>query len=155
MLLIYIGADHQGFQLKESLKNYLANAGYEVADVGNAVYDENDDYPDFASRVAKEVAADPWNRRGVLICGSGVGVDVVANKFPGIRSVLAMNSDHAFVSRTDDDTNVLCLAAAFIEEEQAKKILSTWLQTPFSGEERHKRRLNKIRDLEMKLSAGL
>ena len=151
MLLIYIGSDHQGFKLKESLKNYLTNAGYEVADVGNAAYDENDDYPDFAAKVAKEVAADPLNRRGILFCGSGVGVDVVANKFAGVRSVLAMNSDHAFVSRADDDTNVLSLGAAFIEEDEAKKILSVWLQASFSGEERHRRRLEKIRQLEIEL----
>ena len=151
MLLIYIGSDHQGFKLKESLKNYLANAGYEIVDVGNVVYDGSDDYPDFAVKVAKEVSADPLHRRGVLVCGSGVGVDVVANKFPGVRSVLAMSPDHAFISRTDDDTNVLSLGAAFVEEDEAKKILSVWLQASFSGEERHRRRLEKIRQLEIEL----
>ncbi len=79
-MLIFIGADHRGFQLKESLKKYLEDSGYEVIDVGNDHYDENDDYPDFAAKAAKAVREDPANRRGILICGSGVGVDVVANK---------------------------------------------------------------------------
>lgn len=147
-MTIFIGADHRGFELKEKLKQFLSNKGYTVLDKGNDHYDETDDYPDFAGLVAQEVAEDPDNRRGILICGSGVGIDVVANKFSRVRSALAGNSDQAFSSRNDADTNVLCLAADFLEEEEAKKILSVWLQTPFSKEERHKRRLRKIAEIE-------
>ncbi len=151
-MLIYIGADHQGFQLKDALKKFLKERGYEVVDVGNEKYDENDDYPDFAVLVARQVAQDASMRRGVLICGSGAGVDITANKFKGIRSVLAANPDQAYLSRRDDDTNVLSLAAEFTNEEIAKKILSVWLATPFSNEEKYKRRLEKIREIEYGLN---
>ena len=150
-MLIYIGADHRGFQLKENLKEFLIRQGYEVIDAGNKVYDENDDYPDFVITVAKAVSQDPANRRGILICGSGVGVDVVANKFRGVRSALVGNSDQAYLSRNHNDANVLSLASDFLDEEQAKKILSTWLQTDFSNEPRHQRRLDKIRNIENNL----
>ena len=148
-MLIYIGADHRGFNLKEKLKQFLLNKGYAVFDKGNDHYDENDDYPDFASLMAQEVAKESDNRRGILICGSGVGIDVAANKFKGIRSALVNNSDQAFLSRNDADANILCLAADFLDEDEAKKILTVWLQTPFSGEERHKRRIRKIGEIEI------
>lgn len=147
-MLIFIGADHRGFKLKESIKKYLKDKGYEIVDLGNAVYDENDDYPDIAALVAQSVAPDPSERRGILICGSGVGVDIVANKIRGIRSALAINSDQIYASRNDDDTNVLSLAADFIDEENAQKIALTWLKTPFSSEEKYVRRLEKISKIE-------
>ncbi|MBT9171075.1 MAG: Ribose-5-phosphate isomerase B [Actinobacteria bacterium] len=149
-MLIYIGADHRGFELKEALKKSLKDQGYEIIDVGNEKYDENDDYPDFAKLVARVIGQDPWNRRGILICGSGVGVDIAANKFKGVRSALVNNSDQAYLSRHDDDANILSLAAEFTDEETANQILKTWLSTPFSDEERHRRRLEKISQLEMK-----
>jgi len=148
-MLIYIGADHKGFKLKESLKIYLKESGYEIIDIGNSQYDENDDYPDFAALVARKVSMDSENSRGILICGSGVGVDVAANKFVNVRSALAMNADQAMASRNDDDTNVLSLAADFLSEDEARKILSVWLQTPFSGEEKHKRRIKIIEKIEI------
>lgn len=149
-MLIYIGADHRGFNLKETLKKFLKDQGYEVVDVGNEVYDENDDYPDFAALVSRAISQGPVNCRGILICGSGVGVDIVANKFKGVRSALVNIPDQAYLSRNDDDTNVLSLAADFLSEDDAKKILSTFLQTPFSGKENYRRRLGKIRQLEIK-----
>ncbi|MEK7634342.1 MAG: RpiB/LacA/LacB family sugar-phosphate isomerase [Patescibacteria group bacterium] len=147
-MLIYIGADHRGFKLKESLKNFLKSQEYEAVDIGNDKYDENDDYPDFAALVSRQVSQDLINRRGILICGSGAGVDIVANKFKGIRSVLAINAEQAQKSRSDDDTNILSLAADFISEEEAIKILDVWLKTPFSGEENYKRRIAKINKIE-------
>ena len=147
-MLIYIGADHRGFNLKETLKKSLKDQGYEVVDVGNDHYDENDDYPDFAKLVGLVISQEPVNRRGILICGSGVGVDIVANKFKGVRSALVNSPDQAYLSRNDDDTNVLSLAADFLSEDDAKKILGTFLQTPFSGKENFQRRLGKIRQLE-------
>ncbi|TRZ64269.1 MAG: RpiB/LacA/LacB family sugar-phosphate isomerase [Spirochaetia bacterium] len=150
-MLIYIGADHRGFNLKKSLKNFLEKKGYEVIDVGNAKLDENDDYPDFAKLVGDAVSQDPMARKGVLICGSGVGVDVVANKFKGVRSSLAFNPDQAFLARNDDDANVLSLPADFLSEEDAEKILGTWLATGFSGKEPHKRRLEKISEIESQI----
>lgn len=150
-MLIYIGADHRGFRLKESLKQYLKSAGYEVVDVGNTQLVEGDDYPDFAALAARKVSLDPENSRGILICGSGVGMDVVANKFKNVRSVLAMNPDQAAASKNDDDTNVLCFASDYIEEDEAQKILSAWMSAQFSGEDRFKRRLRKIEDLEQRV----
>lgn len=147
-MLIYIGADHRGYDLKEKLKQFLLNQEYAVTDKGNDHYDENDDYPDFAGLVAKEVAEDSDNRRGILICGSGLGMNIAANKFSQIRSTLVLNADQAFSSRSHTNANILCLAADFTDEEVAKKILTVWLQTPFSGEERHKRRLRKIGEIE-------
>ena len=147
-MIIYIGADHRGFQLKEKLKQFLVNKGYTVFDKGNDHYDEADDYPEFVSLVAQEIIKDPDNRRGILICGSGVGIDIAANKFPRVRSALASNADQAFLSRNDTDANVLCLAADFLDEETAKKILTVWLMTSFSQEERHKRRIRKIGEIE-------
>ncbi|MDO8429773.1 MAG: RpiB/LacA/LacB family sugar-phosphate isomerase [bacterium] len=143
-MLIYIGSDHRGFKLKESLKIYLKESGYEIADVGNSVFDQADDYPDFGKAVAKEISLDPENSRGILICGSGVGMDVVANRFKNVRSVLASTPDQAASSRNDDNTNVLSIAADFLTESEVKKILTIWLQTDFSEEERHRRRLEKI-----------
>ncbi|MCL4406278.1 MAG: RpiB/LacA/LacB family sugar-phosphate isomerase [Patescibacteria group bacterium] len=150
-MVIYIGADHRGFNLKESLKVFLKDLGYTVVDEGNAVLDPNDDYPDFAAKLSKEAAIDPDNRRGILVCGSGVGVDVVANKFKNIRSALITSPDQAYMSRNDDDTNVLSLAADITDDQTSKKIVSVWLQTPFSGEEKHRRRIQKIKDIESSL----
>ena len=149
-MLFYIGADHRGFQLKEKIKGELKNLGYEVIDVGNDKYDEEDDYPDFGILVARAVSQDPKIRRGILICGSGVGMDIVANKFKRVRSVLAQNPDQAYLTRNDDDTNVLSLASEFTSEEAAQKIILTWLKTPFSGEEKNQRRLQKIGNLEQR-----
>lgn len=148
-MLIYIGADHRGFNLKEKIKQFLADKGYTVVDEGNDHYDENDDYPDFSQAVARKVAEGPAERRGIVICGSGIGTSIVANKISGIRAAKVNNSDEAFASREDTDCNVLCLGADFLEEEEAKKILSVWLQTPFSGEERHKQRIRKIGEIEI------
>ncbi|MFH1346838.1 MAG: RpiB/LacA/LacB family sugar-phosphate isomerase [Spirochaetota bacterium] len=150
-MLIYIGADHKGFNLKESLKNFLEKKGYEVIDVGNAKFDENDDYPDFAKLVGDAISQDPMTRKGILICGSGVGVDIVANKFKGVRSSLVFNPNQAFLARNDDDANVLSLPADFLNEEDIEKILGTWLVTAFSGKESYKRRIEKIGGIENKI----
>lgn len=148
-MVIYIGADHRGFKHKEEIKNYLSGLGYSVSDLGNDKYDELDDYPDFAEKVARKVSLD--GSLGILICGSGVGVDVVANKFPGVRSALVSNSEQAMDARSDDDANILSLAADYTSIEDSKKIISLWIGTQFSGEEKYKRRLKKIEALEIKL----
>ncbi|MDP3763467.1 MAG: RpiB/LacA/LacB family sugar-phosphate isomerase [bacterium] len=147
-MIIYIASDHRGFKLKETLKIYLVNSGYTVHDLGNDHYDENDDYPDFAIKVSEKISEDSINNRGILLCGSGIGVDIVANKFHNVRSSLVFSPDQAYMARNDDDANILSLAATILDEEKAKKIVSVWLQTPFSAAERHKRRLEKIKNLE-------
>lgn len=147
-MVIYIGADHRGFELKEYLKNFLKGMGYEVIDRGNLTKDDADDYPDFAAKVARDVSIEHERSRGILLCGSGGGVCAVANKFMYVRAVLAMNSDQAFDARNDDDANILCLAADYLDAEEARKIVFTWLQTSFEGVERFKRRLTKIQRIE-------
>lgn len=147
-MTIYLGADHRGFNLKELLKKILHEQGYEVVDLGNTSYDEKDDYPDFAAAVAKKVSLEFDKARGILICASGVGVDVVANKYPGVRSALAISSDQIYDARHDDDVNILSLAADFVDEEGAEKIVKVFLETPFAGEEQYKKRILKISDIE-------
>ncbi|MEK7181377.1 MAG: RpiB/LacA/LacB family sugar-phosphate isomerase [Patescibacteria group bacterium] len=144
---VYFGADHRGFNLKEILKKQLEE-NFEVVDLGNKVYDEGDDYPDFAAQVAARVSADPLNSKGVVICGSGAGVDVVANKFAGVRSVLGISPEQVKAARSDDDVNVLSIAANFTKDEEASAMLKVFLETQFSGEERYKRRIEKISEIE-------
>ena len=147
-MLIYIGADHRGFKLKEKIKSFLEVKGYEVADLGNAQFDEADDYPDFAGAVAGRVSREYESSRGILICGSGAGVAIAANKFPKVRAALALTPDQAFDGRNDDDVNILTLAANYTDEAAAEKIVMAWLNTPFAGEDRHRRRLGKIGEIE-------
>ena len=149
-MVIYLGADHRGFNLKGVIKDFLQDKGYEVVDVGNSLYDEKDDYPDFAVKVAEKVSRNPEMSRGILLCGSGVGVDVTANKFKNVRSALGITSDQIYDARHDDDVNVLSLAADYMSPEDAKKIVQVFLSTPFSGEERFSRRIEKISQIENK-----
>lgn len=150
--MLYIGADHRGFKLKELLKSYLQELGIQFEDVGAFVYDLNDDYPDFALAVVKKVAKNPpvggEENRGILICGTGVGVDVVANKIKGMRSALCFDAAQARASRNDDNANVLSLASDFTTEEKAKEIVKMWLETPYAKLERYERRLIKIKNIE-------
>ncbi len=147
-MIIYIGADHRGFELKKELTSFVQNAGYTVTDVGDYEYDEEDDYPDFARAVAEKVSRDSEGSRGIIICGSGIGVTVVANKFRNVRAALVSSPDQAFDSRNDDAANVLTLAANYTRSDVAKQIVATWLETPVSTEPRYERRLKKIITLE-------
>lgn len=142
--MIYLGADHRGFRLKEEIKSFLASKKYQFEDMGNFSYDPSDDYTDFAKLVAEKVSEKPEENKGILICGSGVGVDITANKFHGVRSALADDIETAKQSREHDDTNVLSLPADEVDFELAKKIITLWLETPFSNGEKYKRRIGKI-----------
>lgn len=143
---IYLGADHAGFRLKEQIKNYLKKVGYKVSDRGAFKFQKTDDYPDFAAKVAKKIKKE--NDRGILFCGSSHGVCVAANKFKGIRAVAVSNVRDAKLTREHNDANVLCLSGWNFKLDAAKKIADAWLQTKFSGEERHMRRIKKIEKLE-------
>ena len=147
-MLIYIGADHGGFNLKEFLKIFLKNQGYEAADMGNIRYEESDDYTDFAVAVGKKVSLEPETSRGILICRSGAGVDIAANKFRNVRSAIGISPDQVYHMRQHDNINVLCLASDFTTEEDAKKMVAVFLETPYTGEARHQRRLDKISQIE-------
>jgi RpiB/LacA/LacB family sugar-phosphate isomerase len=144
---IVIGSDHAGFALKEHIKHFLNNTYREVTDVGTGS-DESVDYPDFAVQVAEKVISGEFER-GILVCGSGVGMSIVANKVPGARAVLCLDTDTARMSRMHNDTNVLALAGRRTDDETAQMIVTTWLETEFDGG-RHKRRLDKIKNIENK-----
>ncbi len=151
---IYIGADHAGFQLKKELISFLEEEGYKVIDKGAYELDGQDDYPDFIIPVAKAVAEDSESR-GIVIGGSGQGEAITANKISGVRAAVYYGSPHdiessAFniieLSREHNDANVLSLGARFVDEHTAKEMVKLWLETPFSGDERHVRRIKKMDD---------
>lgn len=144
--MIYIGADHRGFKLKKELFDYLVRKGYRVVDVGTDS-EESVDYPIIAEKVTRKVAEDP-NNRGIIVCGSGGGVCIVANKSKGILAAEAWNPEVARAARNDDNINVLCLPADHINHEDAKNISQVFLDTSFGGEDRYKRRLDEIREME-------
>lgn len=146
--MLYIGSDHRGYNLKENLKIYLTELSFEFDDLGAKELIPDDDYPDYALLVARKVAEDSENNRGILICGAGVGVDIVANKIKDIRSALGFDVKQAQASRNDDNTNILSLSADFTSENLAKEIVKIWLETPFSGDARHIRRVEKIKKIE-------
>ncbi len=145
--MIYLGADHAGFHLKEELKKYLKELGYEYKDLGNQELDPKDDYPDFALVVAEKVTQ--TKEKGILICATGFGMAIAANKIKGIRAAVCWDEFTALQSREHNDANVLCLGGKVIDSETAKKIARIWLETEFVGEERHIRRLKKIEDIEI------
>lgn len=144
---IALGADHAGFALKEKLREYLLSRGYEVEDHGTDS-SESVDYPDFAERVARRVAAKEATF-GVLVCGTGLGMELAANKVPGIRATPCHDTLSARMAREHNDANVLTLGGRLIDEGTARKILDTWLSTTFAGG-RHERRVQKIRTIEQK-----
>ena len=148
--MIYIGADHRGFRLKEEIGKWLESQHYEFRDLGAKTYDKEDDYPDICLKLAETVAIE--GAKGILICGSGVGASVAANKVKGIRSGLCTSEKQTKAARNDDDINVLCLSADAVSVEDNIKVVSVFLATMFSSEERHIRRINKIKQYEATLS---
>ncbi len=139
---VAIGSDHAGYKLKEIIKAYLKRKKIEFKDFGTNS-EESVDYPDYAYPVAEGVAKGAFDR-GILICGSGVGMAITANKVKGIRAVLAHDTYIAKQSREHGDCNVLCLAGRKLTRAKATKIVDVWLKTKFSGDERHLRRIRKI-----------
>ncbi len=143
---IFIASDHAGFELKEKLKIFLQELGYATEDMGNFVYDEQDDYPDFILAAAKKVAEDPEQSRGIVLGGSGQGEAIMANRLKGVRAAVIynFNEDIIKLSRKHNNANILSIGARFVSEVEAKRVIKLWLETGFSGEERHKRRIKKI-----------
>lgn len=144
---VYLGADHGGFVLKNKLIAWLTEQKYETVDCGNTKLDPTDDFPDFAFAVADRVAADPGGR-GIVLCRSAGGVTIAANKVKGIRCVTGVNPVDVAHNRGHDDANVLAIAGDYTNEHEAKELVNTFLTTPFNGEERFVRRLNKIKARE-------
>lgn len=145
---IYLGADHNGFTDSQHLADFLSRSGHEVVNDGGKVLDPADDFPVFAAKVVQSLLADPDKQaRGILICGSGQGMCMAANRFKGIRASLCWNLDEARSSRNDDDSNVLCLSASQLQLPEMQAIITTWLETPFAGAERFIRRLKQLDEL--------
>ena len=145
---VVLASDHRGYQLKDSLKKFLEEREIEFLDVGTFSADSVD-YPDFAMLAAEKVSHGDYDR-GILICGSGIGMCVVANKFPGIRAAVCHDVSTAEMSRKHNNSNMLSLGADVINEELARKILHVWLETKFEGG-RHLRRIQKISEIESRL----
>lgn len=145
---IYIGSDHAGFELKQTIIAHLSNLNYEVEDVGNKVHDPVDDYPEYAFLAATKLLGEEDNQaKGILLCGSGQGVCIAANRVHGVRASLVWNPDVARETRQHNDSNILCLPASLLSEAETLAIVDTWLKTPFSGEERHVRRIKEIEEV--------
>ena len=165
---IYLATDHAGFELKEKIKSFLLENNYDVEDCGAFELNKDDDYPDFISQAAEGVSKDPQNSRGIILGGSGQAEMMVANKFKGVRCAL-FYAAHAPIKAADvtgrmsndpyemirltrehNDANMLCLGARFITDEEAIKVTKLWLDAPFPGDDRHVRRINKIKEIENK-----
>ena len=142
---IALGADHAGYQLKDSLKRLLDEMGVPYQDFGTNT-GQSVDYPDFARMVAESVAGGSFDR-GILVCGTGVGMAIAANKVDGVRSAAIVDTDTARLSREHNDLNVLTLGARLLPESRAREIVKTFLQTPFEGG-RHMNRVQKIHAIE-------
>lgn len=143
---IAIGCDHGGFEMKEELKKYLLEAGYECKDFGTHS-SESTDYPIYGQAVAEAVVSGECNK-GIVICGTGIGISIAANKVPGIRAAACYNTDMARISREHNDANVLAPGARITAIPLAMDIVLTWLETEFSQGERHIRRIKRIKEIE-------
>lgn len=147
---IYIGADHGGFNLKEDIEAYLIKAGYSVEDKGNNVLDPDDDYPQFAAKVATSVlSSEDDDARGIIVCTGAQGVAIAANRFKGVRASVVWDAHEAKMTRNDNDSNVLCLPGRLMTGDQGlwQGIVETWLNTSFSRATRHHRRVNELDNL--------
>ena len=144
---IAVGADHAGFALKLDIVEMLKEQGHDVVDVGPQEHDPLDDYPDFAKLVAGEVASGR-SERGIMVCGSGVGASVAVNKVRGVRGAVCHDTYSAHQGVEHDDMNVLCLGARIVGAEVAREAVAAFISAEFTGEERHRRRLDKVLAME-------
>lgn len=150
---VYLATDHAGFEIKEILRGHLISRGLKVVDCGAHEYDPEDDYPDLIAEAARAVSEDPDNSRAIVLGGSGQGEAIVANKFPNVRAVVFYGGPGEIItlSRDHNDANVLSLGARFITPEEAKRLAEVWLFRDFDGEERHMRRINRIKEIEKEI----
>lgn len=145
---IFIGSDHNGFFLRGALMKYLERAGYDVIDDGDVKPDPQDDFPLFAQKTVNDLlASDDQDPRGILICGSGQGMCMAANRFKGIRAALGYDRESVRSARNDDNANILCLPASTLEKDQANVLVETFLNTPFADAPRFRRRLAQLDEL--------
>jgi ribose 5-phosphate isomerase B len=143
---IFLGADHAGFDLKNQLREHLAHQDYEIEDVGAMTLDDDDDYPKYAFALATKVIAEE-DGRGILVCGSGQGMSIAANRVRGIRAGLAWNKDSAETAKTDDDCNVLVVPSRFVDTVAASEMADAWLKASFNKDPKYQRRLDEVEDI--------
>lgn len=158
---VYIGTDHAGFKLKEELIPFIKSLGYEVHDCGATKFEDGDDYPDYVSVVAKTVGLNPEHNIGIVLGGSGQGEAIVANRYPNVRAIVFYGNPGIFskdeiiiLGRLHNDSNVLSLGARFLKLADAKKAVKLWLDTAFSNEERHTRRIKKIEKISREIKGN-
>ena len=161
---VLFATDHAGYELKEKLVPFVKSLGYEVEDCGAYEYDENDDYPDSISRVASEISKNPDGIMGIILGGSGQGEAIVANRYPNVRAIVFNGQcespkgmkvpNEIIISREHNDANILSLGTRFLNEEIAKEAVKQWLETPFTKEERHIRRIKKIEEITSNIQNG-
>jgi ribose 5-phosphate isomerase B len=144
---VFVGSDHAAYELKEHLRKVLADAGHKPVDCGAHVYDAEDDYPPFCFDVGERVVAEPGTL-GVVLGGSGNGEQIAANKVPGVRAALVWNRDTAVLARQHNDANVVAVGARQHSADEATELIRLFLETPFSGEERHLRRIALVSEYE-------
>jgi ribose 5-phosphate isomerase B len=145
---VFVAADHAGFELRNQVIDFLKRSGHEVVDEGDTKLDPVDDFPQFAGRAVNEMlASGDSEARAVLICGSGQGMCMAANRFKGIRAALCYDVQEARTSRNDDDCNVLCLPSRLMSANEVEQVIGAWLNTPFAGAERFKRRIRELDEL--------
>lgn len=146
--MIYLGADHRGYDLKAKIANWLSTREYEFEDMGPFAYDHDDDFTESTFLVAEQVSKNPDKNRGIVLCGSGVGVSIAANKLPQVRCGLGFAEDQVHAARKDDNINILAIASDNTAEAQALKLVEKFLETPFIESERYLRRIEKISRFE-------
>jgi len=147
---IYLATDHAGFDLKEAVKKYLIDQSFEVEDCGAFSLDLNDDYPDIISRAAEKVSQNSEKDFAIIFGKSGAGEEIVANKFKNVRCVLGFSEENVRLSREHNNANILSFGSQFIDEALARRLVEIFLKTSFSGDGRHVRRLDKIKEIEHK-----
>ncbi|HUC78855.1 MAG TPA: RpiB/LacA/LacB family sugar-phosphate isomerase [Candidatus Saccharimonadales bacterium] len=146
---IYLGADHNGFYFKQKIEDFLSKNNYLIDDLGDKKLDPQDDYPIFARKVVNNVLSSPdLDPRGILLCGSGQGMMIAANRVKGIRACLGWSEQAAKDSRNDEDSNILCLPASVLNTKQSLDIIKQWLDTPFSNAPRHIRRMRELDEMD-------
>lgn len=147
---IFIGSDHAGYNLKEKIKVWLKVWGYQYQDLGAHKLEPKDDYPDFISPVAEKVSQKPQNFTGIILGASGQGEAILANKYKGVRAAVYYGGPEKIIklSRQHNNANILSLGAAFLDDKTAKQAIGLWLETKFGRAARHRRRLNKIKEIE-------
>jgi len=146
---IFLGADHAGFKLKEHIRKFLDKLGYQYEDLGAYTDENGSDYPEIAFKLARKTAE--RNGNGILMCGTGTGEAIVANKVKGVRAANCFDEYTARMSREHNNSNVLCLGARILNKGASEKIVKTWLEADFSSEARHRRRVRQIGDIEKKV----